>query len=50
MIISYLPDLWQIIEGTPISYLLRLPVSILSAGPQGFSTAFLFMDVLDSSF
>ena len=34
---SYLLGLWYILEGPPTSYFLRLPVSILSACPQGFS-------------
>jgi hypothetical protein len=32
-----LPGLLNILEGLPTSYLLRMPVLILSAGPQSFS-------------
>lgn len=35
--VSYLPGLWCILGGPHTSYFLKLPVSILSAGPQSFS-------------
>jgi len=35
--VSQLPGLWYILEDPPISYLLSLPVSILTAVPQNFS-------------
>ena len=31
------PQIWYFLEGAPTSYLLKLPVSFLSAGPQSFS-------------
>ena len=35
--VSHLPNMWYSMEPAPTSYLLRLPVSILSCGTQSFS-------------
>ena len=35
---SPLPGLWYILEGSPTSYLLRLPVFILFVDPQDFNS------------
>jgi hypothetical protein len=35
--VSHLTSFWYILESPPTSYFLWLPVSILSAGPQGLS-------------